>query len=60
MQRNYTHSTPESTPAAKRSSGLRGLYERLAAPFGNGDDLVDDLRGWRASQQQSRAASERG
>lgn len=50
--------TAPSTPALhheaapQRSRGLRGLWERIAAPLGNGDDMVDDLRGWRSFQRQ--------
>jgi hypothetical protein len=44
----------EPAPAPDEApGGLRGIYERIAAAFGNGDDLVDDRRGWLASRNAS-------
>ncbi len=55
------HRTTTRTPRHSRASdpprrpgGLRGLYARLAAPLGNGDDLVDDYRGWREARRAAR------
>lgn len=44
--------TAHRDPTPQRARGLRGLWERIAAPLGNGDDMVDDLRGWRTFQRQ--------
>lgn len=31
---------------------LRALWHRVAAAFGNGDDLVDDRRGWERERRR--------
>ncbi len=35
-----------------RQGPLRALWHRVAAAFGNGDDLVDDRRGWERERRK--------
>jgi hypothetical protein len=43
------HDGREDHPAPR---GFRGIIERMAAALGNGEDLVDDRRGWLAEKRR--------